>query len=407
MGKTLFFFTSSFPFGKGETFIENEIKFLVQNFEKVVIVSNDISSRQTRHVAENVTLLRTTYELGFFRKIFSFRNVFSRLFWQEIKLIKNVYSRRLSLPILNTILQTQEKGNVLGAQVEKMIEEYSNTADSIYLYSYWTNDMAFVIGKLRAKNNRYKAFSRMHRWDIYFEENKVNYLPFRTYIFSNLNTVFSISNDGINYTEKLLRLKDLGISLSRLGVLKRVGNPKGDKSLLEVVSVSNMISVKNISTLIEGLQLLKLDFHWTHIGDGPLKNELEEKAERMIPGKFEFKGAMPNIEVMNFFSNNAIDIFINVSLSEGVPVSIMEAMSFGIPCIATSVGGNPEIINRSNGLILPSRATAIDISNALISFHKLTKEEQLEMSSQAYKTWAEEYNATKNYTQFVVDILSL
>ena len=85
----------------------------------------------------------------------------------------------------------------------------------------------------------------------------------------------------------------------------------------------------------------------------------------------------------------------------------MEAMSFGIPCIATSVGGNPEIINKSNGILLPSKATAFDIGNALISFHALTRGEQSELSNQASKTWDQDYNATKNYTQFVEDILSL
>ena len=407
MEKVLFFFTSSFPFGKGETFIKNEIKFLVQNFEKVVIVSNDVSSQQTLHVPGNVAPLRISYELSLYRKVISFRNIFSSLFWQEIKFIRNVYNKKLSLPILNTVLQTQEKGKVLGKQVEKIIGENSNISDSIYLYSYWTNDMAFVISKLRAKNNQYKAFSRMHRWDIYFEENEINYLPFRSYIFSKLNTVYSISKDGINYSEKLLNTEELGISLSRLGVLERIRNLKQEKNGLEILSVSNMIPVKNINTLIDGLQLLKLDFHWTHIGDGPLRKELEGKAKRMISGKYDFKGAISNIEVMNFLTNNWIDVFINVSLSEGVPVSIMEAMSFGIPCIATSVGGNPEIINGLNGVLLPNKATAIDVSNALNCFHSLTKEEQLEMSRQASKTWTDDYNATKNYSQFVQDILSL
>ena len=61
MGKVLFFFTSYFPFGKGETFIKNEIKFLVQNFEKVVIVSNDVSAHEALHLPGNVIILRISY----------------------------------------------------------------------------------------------------------------------------------------------------------------------------------------------------------------------------------------------------------------------------------------------------------------------------------------------------------
>lgn len=42
-----------------------------------------------------------------------------------------------------------------------------------------------------------------------------------------------------------------------------------------------------------------------------------------------------------------------MSLSEGIPVSIMEAISFGIPIIATNVGGNAEIVNDETGVLIP------------------------------------------------------
>ena len=48
--------------------------------------------------------------------------------------------------------------------------------------------------------------------------------------------------------------------------------------------------------------------------------------------------------MLDYYKNNIIDIFINLSASEGIPVSIMDAISFGIPCIATNVGGTGEIV---------------------------------------------------------------
>ena len=50
---------------------------------------------------------------------------------------------------------------------------------------------------------------------------------------------------------------------------------------------------------------------------------------------------------------NDFDLFVNMSLSEGIPVSIMEAISFGIPIIATNVGGNAEIVNDETGVLIP------------------------------------------------------
>jgi len=48
---------------------------------------------------------------------------------------------------------------------------------------------------------------------------------------------------------------------------------------------------------------------------------------------------LPHNDVLNYYASNPVDVFINTSSSEGLPVSIMEAMSFGIPVIATNVGG--------------------------------------------------------------------
>ncbi|NJK95527.1 MAG: glycosyltransferase [Bacteroidales bacterium] len=45
-------------------------------------------------------------------------------------------------------------------------------------------------------------------------------------------------------------------------------------------------------------------------------------------------------------------MFLNTSLSEGVPVSVMEALSFGLPVIATDVGGTGELINDEVGMLI-------------------------------------------------------
>lgn len=55
----------------------------------------------------------------------------------------------------------------------------------------------------------------------------------------------------------------------------------------------------------------------------------------------------------------------NLSTSEGVPVSIMEVQSYGIPVIATNVGGTGEIIDKDNGILLPSCPSLEDVVAAL------------------------------------------
>ena len=168
-----------------------------------------------------------------------------------------------------------------------------------------------------------------------------------------------------------------------------------------------MIPIKNLARLVEGISLLKFDFKWIHIGDGNIRNEIEFLATRLIPGKFDFKGQLFHEQVQEFLKTQPIDLFINVSKSEGIPVSIMEVFSFGIPCIATKVGGTPEIINEQNGILLSENPTSDEISQCIEVFYQLSKKEKEEKRMAAYKTWENDYNAEKNYNLFVEKVLAL
>ena len=90
-----------------------------------------------------------------------------------------------------------------------------------------------------------------------------------------------------------------------------------------------------------------------------------------------------------------------MSSSEGIPVSIMEAMSFGIPCIASDVGGNQEIINHNvNGILLKSNPDFTDVKNTIEEIASKTPEQYRKISQNAYQTWEKHYNSETNYTNF-------
>ena len=85
-------------------------------------------------------------------------------------------------------------------------------------------------------------------------------------------------------------------------------------------------------------------------------------------------GFQDNEKIMDFYRNNPIDIFINVSTNEGVPVSIMEAISFGIPIIATNVGGTNEIvINNITGWLVDKDKVEKELPDALMAYYQLIK----------------------------------
>src|SRR5690606_29948218 len=102
-----------------------------------------------------------------------------------------------------------------------------------------------------------------------------------------------------------------------------------------------------------------------------------------------------NDVIMQYYKDNFLDLFINVSESEGIPVSIMEAFSFGIPCFATDVGGTKELVNKTNGLLVDIN---FDI-NELTEFIRNIRKESLSnnLRANARKTWEQKCNANVNY----------
>jgi len=110
---------------------------------------------------------------------------------------------------------------------------------------------------------------------------------------------------------------------------------------------------------------------------------------------------------MNFYKNNPIDVFINVSQSEGGnPVSIMEAQSCGIPLIASAVGGNKEIVHEKVGILLNPDPTSEEIANGIITFmenHELIKERKYYSKI----NFEERYNSNKNFPTFIQALIKI
>jgi len=407
--KILFFFTSDYPIGSGEPFIENEIKYLSNAFSKVVIISNNISSNQKRTIPKNCFTEKISYQIN---SKYCWLSAFRMTFWKELFIILFHYKIKLTRSILNTMVVSLCKISSFKKPIYEIINHHSSNTDIKILYSYWANDIALAVSHY-GKKNHIKSFTRAHGWDVYFEINKVKYLPYRSLLFANLDKVFFISNDGINYYKKKLPKYSLKYSLSRLGVCENSIINTGNRNILSLVSCSNIVPLKRIDLIIEALSILEtIPIKWIHIGDGVLINKLKSLSKEKLLFKrnikFEFCGQKSNQEVIKFYKNNIVNLFINVSQSEGIPVSIMEAMSFGIPVLATNVGGTPEIVkNGINGFLLSQDPTPKEIAETILKFHNLSEDEKLTLQKNAYNTWKNKFNAEKNYQEFVDIILSL
>lgn len=388
----------SFPFGQNESFLEDEIIELSKHVDKVIIhpyyYNNGI--RTARWVPDNVLYNKPVIPKNLILRIFYF--VYSCLygiplkeFFKEFFVLK-VYSERKWMKVWFLTLIDY---SIAWKAKHKSFACLSNTVHYFYWGTGWAYSLLYVEQK---ESNRY--FIRLHGGDSYLERNN-GYLPLRKLVYNKSTSLITISEDLKNYLCKNYLIESNRVIVSRIGTQDYGLNKINRLNVVRIVSVSNLIPLKRVHLIIDILSLIRdQSIEWFHFGSGRLKDELLNYAENRLDDniKFYYMGHIGKSELMLFYMNNPIDVFINVSQFEGVPVSIMEAMSFGIPVIATDVGAVKEIVNQRNGVLLDMNFDANYVKNII---YKVKFEEFYEKRIWARNHWDMYFNSKKNYSELI------
>ncbi len=149
--------------------------------------------------------------------------------------------------------------------------------------------------------------------------------------------------------------------------LKRVTGPERPaKSGFTLVFVGRLAAVKNHPLLLRAFSAAVAkspDLRLWMVGDGPECVALEAlTAELGIAGQVKFWGQQ--LDVAPFFS--AADAFIMSSRSEGLPMSLLQAFSLGLPAIVTEVGGMAEVVRLAEAGITVSPSESQEMTNAIL-----------------------------------------
>ena len=149
-------------------------------------------------------------------------------------------------------------------------------------------------------------------------------------------------HNGIN--QKALSLLARKEARARLGI---------DEKSLVVGTIANFYKTKSLDTLVlAAISAVHLSpqIKFVIIGDGPERIKIEELIKKYrLDGYFMLTGALKNASQYL----KAFDIFVMPSKKEGLPYALLEAMAAKTVCIASAVGGIPEIIeNEKNGLLI-------------------------------------------------------
>ena len=455
----LVLFSNTYPYGMGETFLADEVPYLAEAFTSITVYPLYKPEGEQRTTPPKVTVESPLLPFdhkdkgGFLRYgllntapfFFAAKEFFRALFGTGIKLgahpnathKKAGLGKRLHIffnyfLMLRTILGDRKKMNLIARECA--------FADKVYFY--WGDKSAMLIPFLKKKlkkltDNPPLFCVRFHGSDLY--EGAKGYLPFRDKIFSAVDYAIPVSYDGMNYIKSNYSPGPRIMEVWHLGSAHHDENfhnfiaeenrdvPQKTDGTFNIVGCANVIPLKRIGLVVSALQMITKDAEacfkirergfdkivYTHFGGGNLLGEIKKEAQNSNAGNridlsFDFRGARPHEEVLKHYRENGADLFILASRSEGIPVSIMEAMSYGIPVIATNVGGVKELFrNCPVGYIVDADITAEDIKNQIVEHILLPDSIRNQMKSNCYINWKEEWDAKTNYTRFAEELIGV
>ena len=406
--RKLILFTDRFPYGfTNRNFLNDEFPYLHDAFD-VTIVSSDEELENCFLEYDDVPVYRY-YGIGgknaLFKVINTLKYIFSpcgiREIYDIIKLRHNI--RRNLKDSLYYYWSAQNKYSFMKRN------GILKGCDNAVFYAYWNNFTALSIALHKNRFKNIKLLSRLHRYDLYNERNGFRQ-PFKKYVAKKYDKLSFICNEGQEYFEKVHTDKYKSkYMISRLGIHDALAGKdmpvKSDDTFL-LVSCGNVIRRKRIDLIPSALA--KIDgkkIKWVHFGDGEEMNNLRAVCKELLDNKsnisYELKGDCDNSEVLNYYKNNYCDAFILCSSSEGMPVTIMEALCLGIPVITTDVGGTKEMVEGGGNIVLNKNCTLDEIKDAILKIASYDKETTEKIREYNRSIYEKTFNADKNYKEFV------
>jgi glycosyltransferase involved in cell wall biosynthesis len=409
-------------------FVINDIKKVAEKFNTVYLFSVNILEGKEA-LSENVVVFEEFIDWKNFSPLkIVFANLFSILgiylnecialkkllpFKKSIALLaSNIYKSSCIMVMLNTIHDNEGKPPTDNSKPStENRQPITDNRQPTTFYSFWFYDCIYLAW-LKKKGFVNKAITRAHGGDLYEERVSLKgKMLFRNFQLKYLDNILSVSKAGAQYlVNKYPKYKNK-ISTLYLGS-NNEGLPKiSDVQTTDFVLVScaRVRWNKRIHKIAEMLQYIEFPITWIHIGD----ENLDAKNDWSIPVYIENKEALKmkaNVKVVStgllnysqiieIYKNKRIDLFISLSEEEGIPVSMMEAISFSIPVLSTDVGGCKEIVTDQTGILIPLQTDMKEVAQIITGF------KESEKNTATYRNgvrafWEAHFDAEKNYKEF-------
>jgi colanic acid/amylovoran biosynthesis glycosyltransferase len=347
--------TGCYPFcaSNGESFLVNELCLLSEKYEYLCISP----LRPVRKV-HNVEGLKRKNVIIYNEKLFSFniaRIAFAQFMRKPALSLSILHRGLVSIRSIRHLIE-----NIVvypkGLWLSKIIVD----GGVQHLHAHWSSaqaSYAFYAAEYAGVPWSYTS----HRWDIYH----ANCLGLKS---KSAKFVRFISEKGRVDAEKLgsdpLKSKviHMGVNIDS-GIRSISLNNHGN---FNIWCAANLIPVKGHIYLLKAIQILKTNRYKVKLhlaGEGYLKQELEKNVVELgIADDVIFLGNLPHDKLMRAYKKGDCNLLVLPSIDlgngehEGIPVSLMEAISIGIPVISTKTGSIPELLPDWLGATVPGKS---------------------------------------------------
>lgn len=392
---TLIYFTAKYPFGHGEQFIKNEIDGLCAKYQKVYLVPFDTSEDLNKSIPQNCEVLDVKLQQD--KKaiknkyLFYFKIILSEIFssGKAVFILKNLRS-------LQSELKSAYKWSCI---IEQVINDQVEESTSLNLYSTWMNENALALAILK-RTNKIGGFSfKMRGYDLFDERRAGGYMPFRKFIFSQADSVLTMSKQGAEYLRKKA-IYSHKINHNYPGINSTGINELKD-GVFTLVSCSGLVKLKRVEMIAQALNLIEFDIKWVHFGNGPEMENIKNLV-KSLPQNVQvvLKGTVENEEIRDYYVNEKVDGFIHVSETEGFGYAIIEAYCSGIPAILYPAGGVQELINNDFSYRASSPLEVQSLANDISKFRD-EFEGKSKPKEDAYSFYLENFQVQPNVDELL------
>ncbi|MDE6378736.1 MAG: glycosyltransferase [Duncaniella sp.] len=351
---TLLIITATYPLGgiTEPVFIRPEVETLCREFDRVIFAPV-IDGTESEPLPANATVTRAL--AGRLPLLKRLKGMFSLKVWRNVLADRHQLGslRDLRGSLAHSIYSRHYRERLL-----ELIAAFGIDPTDTLVYTFWFTAATYAVTSIEGL----RCVSRAHGHDIYPVQGCFLSHTQRNRALQRMLQLFAASDAGADFMRKCYPDNAAKITTARIGSRPPLGlNPaEGEPGVVTLLCVARTEPVKRVPLLYSLLAAWAesrqdLTVRWIYVGSGSEMPALRAALAARCPSNLsvELPGELENEEVQRLLATRHVDAVMLTSLSEGgCPVALSEALSYGVPVIATEVGGVGEIVTPPTGALL-------------------------------------------------------